>query len=248
MSRATENGFVARSEVNMSFESDLRSDVSEFFRTKWEITDGYVIPDPEDLPLGNSARKLDIVILYADMANSTSMVQTFTKEYCAEIYKAFLHTCCKAIKRNGGELISFDGDRIMAAFIGESKNSIAAKTALNIKWAIKVVVQEEHDRIYQGKGIKLNYCVGIDSCEHIVARTGIRGDNDLVWVGNAANLAAKLSTIRDAPNHSYITERVYKKLNESSKFDGEGKCMWQSEFSSEIGETVYKSSYQWTIN
>lgn len=229
----------------MSFETDLRSEVADYFKNQWKIIDGQTIPAPEDLPLGNTAKKVDVAILYADMANSTTLVQSFPKEYCSEIYKAFLHACCKTIRRNGGELISFDGDRIMAAFIGEGKNSAAAKTALNIKWAIKVIAQEEHDKIYQQKGIKFNYCVGVDSCEHLVSRTGIRGANDLVWVGNAANYAAKLSTIRNSPYHSVITERVYQRLNEASKFDGNGKVMWNAVFSSEIGETVYQSSYQW---
>ena len=56
--------------------------------------------------------------------------------------------------------------------------------------------------------------VGIDTCELFIARTGIRGSNDLVWVGHAANYAAKLSDRRGPP--SQITEDVYKKLHESA--------------------------------
>ena len=229
----------------MSFADDLRNDVRTIFRSPWEVTDGRVIPAPEDVGLGNKAKKIDIAILYADMAGSTDLVKKYKGEYSAEIYKTFLLTCCKVIRRNGGELISFDGDRIMGAFIGNSKNSTAAKAALNIKWGITNIVQKEHDAMYQSTINKIGYTVGIDSETHYAVRTGIRGGNDLVWIGNAANLAAKLTKHNWAPYNSIITKRVYNYLNENSKYDAKGKNMWLSEYSEEIGETVYKSSYHW---
>jgi hypothetical protein len=48
--------------------------------------------------------------------------------------------------------------------------------------------------------------------------TGIRNSNDLVWVGRAPNIAAKLSSFREAGFASYITADVFAKLNDSAKF------------------------------
>lgn len=230
----------------MSFEDDLKKDVRSFFRTAWEVTDGRVIPASEDIGLGNKAKKIDVAILYADMADSTNLVKNFKPTYAAEIYKSFLYTCCKIILRNGGELISFDGDRIMGAFIGDGKNSAAAKCALNIRWGIQMI-QAEHNDYYKGKGIQINHCVGVDGCEHHVARAGVRGGNDLIWIGNAANLAAKLAGERWASYYSIITSRIYSRLNDQSKYDGNGKNMWIKEYSDKIGEYVYKSSYHWKV-
>lgn len=229
----------------MSFEDDLQKEVRSIFRTEWEVTDGRVIPSTDDISLGNKAKKIELAMLYADMAESTNLVDNYKPLYAAEIYKSFLYVCCKIIRRNGGELVSFDGDRILGAFVGDGKNSAAAKTALNIKWAITKIVQAEHDEYYEDKGIKLNYCVGVDSCEHHVVRTGIRGSNDLLWVGKAANYAAKLTSHNWSPYHSIITSRVYGSLNDQSKYDGDGKNMWAQEYSDAINETVYKSSYHW---
>jgi class 3 adenylate cyclase len=229
----------------MSFEEDLKKEVSGFIRANWNVTEGRVIPSTEDIGLNNQSKKIDLAILYADMAESTNLVDNYKPLYAASIYKSFLYACCKIITRNGGELVSFDGDRVMGVFIGDGKNSAAAKAALNIKWGVTKIIQSEHDAYYNGKGIKLNYCVGVDSCEHHVVRTGIRGSNDLLWVGKAANYAAKLTTHNWSPYHSIITERVYSKLNESSKFDSQGKNMWTQEYSDVIKEKVYKSSYSW---
>jgi len=229
----------------MSFDEDLRKEIRTIFRSAWEVTDGRVIPSPEDVGLGNKAKKVDISILYADMAGSTDMVKGYKREYCAEIYKTFLLGCCRVIRRNGGELISFDGDRIMGAFIGDAKNSTAAKAALNIKWVMDNIVQKEHDEYYVNIKRTIEYTVAVDVAEHHAVRTGIRGSNDLVWVGNAANLAAKLTNHNWSPYRSIITYRVYNSLNNASKFDGNGRNMWISAYSDEINETVYKSSYHW---
>jgi class 3 adenylate cyclase len=42
---------------------------------------------------------------------------------------------------------------------------------------------------------ELKQRVGIDTSKVFVARTGIRGSNDLVSVGNAANNAAKMAAL-----------------------------------------------------
>jgi len=229
----------------MSFDEELKKEVRSFFRTEWDVSNAKSIPKSEDIGLGNKAKKSELTMLYADMAESTNLVDNYEPLYAAEIYKSFLYVCCKIIRRNGGDLVSFDGDRVMGAFIGDSKNSIAAKTALNIKWAIKDIVQAEHDEFYKGKGIKLNYSIGIDCCEHHIVRTGMRNNNDLLWVGKAANYAAKITSHNWDPYHTIISSRVYSRLNESSKFDAEGKNMWHKDYSDAISETVYKSSYQW---
>jgi len=229
----------------VSFEEELRKEVRYFFTTRWTINEGRIIPESGDIGLGNNAKKIDLAILYADMADSTNLVDNYEPLYAAAIYKSFLYVCCKIIRRNGGELISFDGDRIMGAFIGNGKNSSAAKAALNIKWGIEQLIQSEHDNFYKGKGIKLNYCVAVDSCNHHVVRTGIRGSNDLLWVGKAANYAAKLTSHNWSPYHSIISSRVYNMLNDASKFDGDGKNMWVKSYSDVINENVYKSSYHW---
>jgi class 3 adenylate cyclase len=42
---------------------------------------------------------------------------------------------------------------------------------------------------------QLKHVIGIDSSSLFACRIGIRNDNDAVWVGRAANYAAKLSAI-----------------------------------------------------
>jgi class 3 adenylate cyclase len=89
--------------------------------------------------------------------------------------------------------------------------------------------------------------VGIDTSKLFAARIGVRNDNDIVWVGRAANYAAKLSAI-DNPDTVYITADVFDKLNDGSKYDNDGKAMWQARRWSAMNDmSIYRSSYWWGL-
>ena len=60
----------------MSLKDDLDEKVKSIFNEKWTERDGKVVPSAEDLKLSNDAVKLDGVVLYADMSESTKLVDT----------------------------------------------------------------------------------------------------------------------------------------------------------------------------
>jgi class 3 adenylate cyclase len=86
----------------------------------------------------------------------------------------------------------------------------------------------------------------------MAVRTGIRNNNDLVWIGRAPNVAAKLSAIREG-YASIISESVFSAMNESSKTSTlnamPGMQMWESktwEKGKEYGVgNVYVSNWWW---
>src|SRR5258707_149853 len=126
----------------MAFEDDLREKLGEIFGTAWEVREGKVVPEAEDIKLGNDAVQLDGTVLYADLADSTGMVSSNKPECSAEVFKAYLDSACRVIRHNGGRITAFDGDRVMAVFMGDSKNTSAVQSALNICWATTIVNEE----------------------------------------------------------------------------------------------------------
>jgi class 3 adenylate cyclase len=120
----------------MGLKSDLETKVKEVFSSRWEKRDGTVIPDDTSVALGNDGIELDATVLYADLSGSTNLVDNKSMGFAAEIYKTFLHCAAKIISSESGEITAYDGDRVMAVFIGSYKNSSAVKTALKINWAV----------------------------------------------------------------------------------------------------------------
>lgn len=228
----------------MAIADDMRKEVKEILQTEWSRREGRVVPEPEDVKLGNDAVCLDGTVLYADLAESTHLVNEYEDSFAAEVYKSYLVCACRLIRHNGGVITAFDGDRVMAVFIGDSKNTSAACCALNINHTVIKIINPAIEEEYPKLGFKLKQAVGIDTSKLFVARTGIRGSNDLVWVGRAANYAAKLCSLREKYYFSFITEDVYKVMNDSVKYGGEKKeCMWEQTTWGEYGITIYRSSW-----
>jgi class 3 adenylate cyclase len=229
--------------ASVALVDDLDSEVATIFKSAWTTRNGTVVPAPADVKLSNDAVKLEGTVLYADMSESTVMVQTKKPEFSAEVYKSFLHCAAKIIKKYEGTITSYDGDRIMAVFVGNSKNTNAAKAGLGVNYARLHIIQPALEKQYPNSTFKLNHTVGIDTCELFIARTGVRGDNDLVWVGRAANWAAKLN---DLPNtyQTRITKAVYDMLHESAKTGSDGRSMWeQVNWTANSNEVIYRSNW-----
>ncbi len=228
----------------MAFADDLRNDVKTIFKSAWTIREGKKVPDTDDLKLGNDAVTFDAVVLYADLADSTKLASSYKPSFAAEVYKTYLISACKIIQKNDGEITAFDGDRVMAIFFEGSKNTNAARTALNISWAT-IMVNEELKAYYTTTDYDVQQAVGIDSGSLFVAKTGVRSYNDLVWVGGAANYAAKLCSLREGTYTSWITEQVFNSLLDESKYGPNKEPMWTKKWWSEYSKTVYASSWQW---
>lgn len=196
----------------MALIDDLKSEVAVIFRDVWEVTGGRVVPATSSVGLGNKAIELDpATVLYADLDGSTSMVDRMQWHFSAEAYKTYLHCAAKIIKAQGGVITAYDGDRIMAVFIGERQCAQAALAGLQINYAVVKVINPAIQAQYTTDFV-LRHAVGIDKSIIRVARTGVRGDNDLVWVGRAANYAAKLTALPTDNWTVWATEDVYKSL------------------------------------
>ena len=229
----------------MKTAQEVVAEIKDVFATKWQTRKGIKVPEPEDVRLGNDAVLQEGTVLYADMADSTGLVEKHKDWFSAEVYKAYLVAACHVIRNNSGVITAFDGDRVMAVFIGDGKNSAAAKAALQLNWVV-AEVNAAMKSAYPDTAFSLQHSVGIDTSDLFVAKTGIRDFNDLVWVGRAANYAAKLSCLSDPGYSVFITEVVFSRLSESSKYGGNPKqVMWEKVHWQARNLTIYKSNWSW---
>lgn len=235
----------------MTLTDDLSNEVSNILSQGWNLRDGRIVPSTDNVALSGGAVKLDATILYADLAQSSKLATEFQQRTAAKVIRSFLYCICKLITAHDGTITSFDGDRVMGIFLSDSKNSNATTCALKANYVTLKIIQPKVNNYFTSlkeTGFTISHCVGVDTSTVLAVRAGQRGSNDLVWVGRAPNLAAKLSDIRDSPYHSYITEDVFSRLNDSAKYGGANeKLMWEKRSFQYIGEstTVYRSSWWW---
>jgi len=235
----------------MALKDDLVNETEKIVLGRWTRRDGTLVPETDDVGLGNEGVDLEATFLYADLADSTELAHN-SQTIGAEVVKAYLMGTTRIIRSLGGEIRSFDGDRVMGVFFGGSKNTAAAKAGLQINYFFTRILKPAFARVYTGtfpSQFNLTQTVGIDTSSVLAIRTGIRNNNDLVWIGRAPNIAAKLSGVREG-FATFITNAVFDVIADESKFGGNPRqLMWESRTWS-VGtqfdvSTVYRSNWLW---
>ena len=234
----------------MTFKTDLEKDVNNIFASRWKKRDGRVVPDLENLSLDNDAVQFKATVLYADMADSTKLVDSQKQHFAAEIYKAYLRCAANIIKNEQGTITAYDGDRVMAVFLGDGKDTSAVRSALKITYAVDEIINPLLKKQYPDTLYQLKHVVGIDTSELFVARTGVRNDSDLVWVGRAANYAAKLCSL-NGKHSTYITKAVFNSIDKSVKYGGKDnkELMWDAKvWTARNNMPIYGSIWRWRLD
>ncbi|MGB4065313.1 MAG: adenylate/guanylate cyclase domain-containing protein [Azonexus sp.] len=232
----------------MGLKADLTTEAKATLSQIWEEEATTKVPVSEDLRLNeNHAKHLEsATVLYADLDGSTNMVDTYSWSFAAEIYKIYLRSAAQIIRSEGGSITAYDGDRIMAIFIGDNKNTSAVKAALQINYTVNEILRPAIKNQYPNTSFILKHVIGVDTSNLRAARIGVKGDNDIVWVGQAANYAAKLCTLSEKP--LWITKAVFEMINKMVKFADEtesGTPMWEKRFWTPMNNfEIYCSTYQ----
>lgn len=230
----------------MAIIDTITEEVNNVLNIAWDERTGNVIPETTDVALKNGAVKIEATFLYADLAGSSILAKKCPWQTTAKIIRSYLDTAVRLIRYHGGEVRSFDGDRVMGIFKGTTPNTSAANCARNIDWVVTNLINPkamEKFKSIRDNDIKIKHCVGIDTSEARAVRSGIRNNNDLIWIGKAPSFAAKLSDIRDYPYEVYISKESFNKLASDAKKNGT-KDVWTSKIVTIGGKnyTVYRTN------
>lgn len=220
----------------MGLQQEIAERVHDVLSTTWELSEPRDVPRTEEVVLGTGAEVMELAVLYCDVAGSSALVSKFPLAVAARIVKLFLRVSTHVISHYGGSITSFDGDRVMAVFSGEGKECRAVRSALALGALVPQVVQprlteflKEREKpqgvppfVWPAEPFQLRHGSGIDTGRVLIVRAGQRIDNDLIWVGRAANLAARLSEIRPSLlfgvyRHVHISPEVLVKLDAATR-------------------------------
>ena len=237
----------------MALKADLQARVNNILGVTWNLRDGHVVPTTDSVNLSNGGVRLEAAYLYADLADSTTLARDFDRRTAARVVRSYLYVMSKLVLERGGAIRSFDGDRVMGIFVGDQKRTKAAKCCLEMKWAFANILQPSVKAKYPSLAAgcyALEHTAGVDVGSVLVVRAGVRDSNDLISIGEAPNVAAILSDLREPPYRSFITAAVYNDMAKSSKFSDTGKNMWEARSVTVKGKkvSVYRSSWGWVVS
>lgn len=238
----------------MTIKDDYENALRDLLYQPFDVRYGTVVPTTESVTMKSGGVYLDAVYLYADMADSTGMARRFTSQTAAKIIRAYLSVAARTLRARGGEIRSYDGDRVMGIFVGADAASRAARAALEVKWLVDNLVDEALSLWldeYNESSWKISHRCGIDIGTAFVVRAGVRDSNDLVSVGDAPNIAAKLASLKGS--RTFITDRMWDAMSYDTCFSTpNGSAMWSLAVPTDIGsgrvESVRSSTWGWVVS
>ena|SRR5215204_5649041 len=107
----------------MSFKNELQEIVSNYLAGDYETYEPQGVPDPEDIQLGNKAAKLEATALFIDVRQSSDITNAFRRQTAAKIMKGYFNGAVRIINKNEGKVRSFNGDGMLAIFVGDTRSN-----------------------------------------------------------------------------------------------------------------------------
>src|SRR3989344_8050280 len=112
--------------IDMATNQEVLDKIDCYLNETYVREDTRVVPKRGDLTFGNTAKKMDFaVVLYVDMRKSRSILSDATTFWSIKIHRAFLLALTHCVERRNGHMRSFNGDGVMAFFVGENASSRA---------------------------------------------------------------------------------------------------------------------------
>ncbi|PNQ72851.1 hypothetical protein C1T31_10120 [Hanstruepera neustonica] len=149
-----------------------------------------------------SAVEIETCVLFIDIRKSTEISGSHLRPTLAKLYSAFVRAMVQAAEYYGGKVRNIIGDRVMVVFDEKDCFKNAIDSAILLYTVSEYIINKhfKHNEIKCG--------IGIDYGKLLVVKTGTikRGDESreyksLVWLGNACNIASKLT---DQANKGFV--------------------------------------------
>lgn len=123
---------------------------------------------------------------------------------------------------------------------------------MQVRWFVEHVLWPKFNGYFDAnkaaRGARLNFSIGagLGKGDIYAVRVGIRGTNDVAWVGRCTNTAAKLSNVLYHPRSIAVTRAVYDRLNSDRKYS-DGRHMWSDERFDHFGgvSRAYRTTTFW---
>jgi class 3 adenylate cyclase len=168
----------------------LHQQVDQLFRR-------YLSPDVASALLGGGdilgGEVVEATILFADLQGFTSLSERSDPREIVELLNAYFDAAVPAIFEQGGSVIGFAGDAIVAVFNAPARQPDhalrACRAALDLQAAVDALPIA---------GSRPRFRVGLNTGEVVVGSIGSDAMRNFTAIGDAVNVAARLQTYAQA--------------------------------------------------
>ena len=232
---------VFKMKKSISFVKEIFDDIKNNFLEDIKIIEMENIPNEEyfKLEIQQWIKIKNIVCVYIDLASSTKINIEENQKLAAHIFNSYIKAVVKIFKEYQCKYIDIQGDGGFALFDGDNKVTKAVVSAVTIKTLLSrdtnYLSNFVSDKL---KNTNLSLRVGIHQGSILAKKAGIRGENEIVWLGDVVSVASKICNLKFYENNQFksdtirITETIYQNLTNkhltiSCGCGGEAVDLWK---------------------
>jgi len=186
--------------------------------TSYEEVDS--IPSRDRLTFNNGFY-VKCTSMFVDIRKSTELTTKYKRPTLAKIYRTFISEVVAVVNGNSDcSEIFIQGDCVWAVFNTPYKVDIDSVFSTSAE--VSSVIDTMNCK-FKKKGIDpINVGIGIDYGRALMIKAGYSGSaiNDVVWMGDVVNQAAKIARFGNREWYDYelmISSAIYNNLNEHNK-------------------------------
>ncbi|WP_175582145.1 DUF427 domain-containing protein [Phaeobacter sp. HF9A] len=159
--------------------------------------------------LGGNIRRgdgdeIDAAIMFCDLRGSTKLEELLPRDKYIKLLNQFFETTSDKVHENGGEVLKFIGDAVLAVFPAGQNPVEARMQALAAARAIVAALAEIAPCPSQDC---LDCAIGIASGSVLYGNIGSQERLDFTVIGQAANIAARLGDYGKAVGHRIVVSK-----------------------------------------
>ncbi|WP_170427522.1 DUF427 domain-containing protein [Ruegeria arenilitoris] len=145
--------------------------------------------------------EIDAAIMFCDLRNSTSLEERLGRSAYINLLNDFFETVSSIVHDNGGEVLKFIGDAVLAVFPA-GEDSISARG--NAQRSAISIVEKLGELHRSGSDTHCDCSIGVAYGRVTYGNVGSRERLDFTVIGQAANIAARLGEYGKTKNHRIV--------------------------------------------
>lgn len=176
-----------------------RNFLKSLLRRRPLLAPGRVLPKLDDLAV-MEGRQIEAAFVYTDLDAFSKMVATQPTKLSFVLLQAFVELITRITSHYGGAVVDCAGDRLLSVFHLPAKNysDDPVHRAITSAFWIQTMLQSSSS-VFAEQGISSpRVGIGIDYGSAVVGCLGFRNNKRLIFVGAAANSAARLQDLANA--------------------------------------------------
>lgn len=135
------------------------------------------------------------VIWLCDLRGFTSLSETLSRDDLIDLLNCYFGPMCDAVAENGGEILKFIGDAMLAIFPIQQDAKSACHAALKAARSAQAALVEENRRREMSGAARIDYGIALHIGDVIYGNIGSDTRLDFTVIGPAVNLTARIESM-----------------------------------------------------